>query len=1673
MRLFLYTSLLFLIAATGFSQKYGNEWINYNQQYYKIKIDKEGIYRISYATLQNIGFPVGTLNPKNIQLFNNGVEQHLYIEGENDGVFNFQDFIEFYATKNDGSFDTQLYKSINNQANPNHSLFTDTAAYYLTWNTLTNNRRLTVENDVAFSSYTPITYFFRNSRTDYTSTYFQGQTNYYQVTNPDYTAGEGWFDNAFSLGQSINKSISTSNAFIGGPSAKVNYVVVSASNYDQLSPDHHLRVTFAGFTKDSTYEGYGIHRFSQIIPTSNLGGSTTSFSFSSVNDLGSLASRNTVAYIEITYPHLPSLGNATSFKFILPDAIQSKSRIDITNFNSLSTEARLYDLTNKKRIKVVLFSGIQQMLVPNSGGEKECYLTSESQITNVTSLLPVSSDPLNPFKFKLFNTSSLISSNLIFITHNSLKIAVDDYAAYRQTTIGGSYKPIVVDIEDLYEQFAFGISKNPLAIRNFLRYINITYTDTIRGLFLVGKSYTAEFYRNNPTYWSGTLVPTIGNPPSDIMLTAGILDSLFTPLFPTGRLSAKTPNHVYLFLNKVQQYDHAKKTPEEWMKRVLHFGGGSSAAEQKEIRTYLASYAKIIEDTLFGGSVDSLFKNSSAPIQTNQSDIIKNLINNGVTLMTFFGHAAGIGFDVSIDNPSEYQNTGKYPFLLANSCFAGDIFGTSNSSSDEFVLIDNKGVIGYLASITKAIAPILNIYSKEFYKGISTTNYGKPIGKVIQDVIKNIQVDNSFIKEACYEITLHGDPMVILNSQEKPDYKITPTSIFYSPSTVTTEIDSFTVNVVVKNIGKAINFPFFIELERTLPDKSTQKYLSQLNGNRFSDTVQFKVPVLSLKGIGLNTFKANADAMNSIVEISELNNTAISDLFIKSADILPVYPPKYAIVPGPSVTLSASTSYPFSKAKKYIFELDTTSSFNSPLKKIFETTQSGGIVSWTPTVTLLDSMVYFWRVSVDSIVTGNYNWRESSFQYIIGKRGWSQANFDQFLNNKYLYLGAKKSYRTFEFVDVITQVKIQTGVYPNIPWTECWYRLDNNIMKNWTCLNQWPDFVGINFAVIDPITALPWLSTNQGGGIGNYNNVNCNSYPSASFDFYTQSTIGWTNTIQQTQAWWFDQIRKFIDTIPYGHYVLAYSVQNLNALTFSEPLFKAFESIGSSIIRSVPNYRGYAIFGRKGNTIGASNEVVGINSNAVIQLVDSINSKWNNGTIESELIGPSAKWTSLHWQVKGLESTKDTVSLSVIGVKHDGTQDVLIADLGLDSLNVYNLNNRINSSIYPFVKLKLSLSDDSLHTPAQLQKWQMIYVPVPETALNPSNHYSFFKDTIREGDEARFSVAIQNISEYDMDSLLIKYWIVDNQHQIIPLLTKRREPHPKGSIMIDSINFSTAGLAGNTSLWIEVNPNNDQVELLHINNIGDVNFFVKKDATNPILDVTFDGRHILNGDIISPKTMINIILNDENPFLIMDKMDDTASFNVFIQYPNHPVPQRIYFYENGKEIMRFIPASTSNKTCKIEYQLELLLDGTYQLLVQAKDKSSNKSGNVDYKIDFEIVTKSTITEVLNWPNPFSTFTHFVFTLTGTDIPSHFKIQIMTISGKIVRELTYSDLGSIHIGRNITKGGWDGKDEFGDQLANGVYLYRILTANYGNAIEKTQTEASKYFVKEFGKMYLMR
>ncbi|MCL4857120.1 MAG: hypothetical protein KJZ55_07620, partial [Flavobacteriales bacterium] len=690
--------------------------------------------------------------------------------------------------------------------------------------------------------------------------------------------------------------------------------------------------------------------------------------------MGSTVGRQTVAYTKLNYPHTTDLEGLTKFEkiYVDDDLTQTKTYFQFSNFSG-SGAIRFYDLTNNKKIEVVDNAADFECLIPNAGNKKECIAYRESAVKNIVNLFPVNSTGF------FTDYSSTVDTAFIIITHPQLITEANAYANYRLSSFNNPQNSFVVNINELYDQFAYGIEKHPYAIRGFVDYVLDNWSSQPNYLFLLGKSVKADLARSGANFHQN-LVPSFGNPASDLMLTAGLNGSITESPIPMGRIAATNPNHVNWYLNKVIQHENpvpnTSSSPygeTDWMKQALHFAGGDDASSASQFMGYLNGYKNTLEDDYFGGIVRSYAKTSTAPIQTTMSDSIRNAIGNGVALMTFFGHASATGgFDQNIDNPADWPNqNGKYPFLLGNACLAGDIhLPTANSVSETHVLIENKGVIGFLASVDFGLPGNLNTYSSEFYRNISFKNYGGSVGRHIKNTIQAIQGSGSNIltTSTTLGMTLHGDPSISLHSYSKPDYMIKNTSVYFTPSVVTSDLDSFEVNIVIANLGKAIDTTIAVELNRVFPSNALNfgdtTYFKIISAPKYKDTISFTLPVDLIRGLGTNAFTIFIDALSEVDEIYESNNQLTVPLEITSGEIIPIYPYKYAIVPNQGIVLKASTAFPFEPAKNYIFEVDTTDYFNSPIKETTTIYSAGGVLTWQPNLlqNMPDSTVYFWRV---------------------------------------------------------------------------------------------------------------------------------------------------------------------------------------------------------------------------------------------------------------------------------------------------------------------------------------------------------------------------------------------------------------------------------------------------------------------------------------------------------------------------------------------------------------------------------------------------------------------------------------------------------------------------------------------------------------------------------------
>lgn len=123
---------------------------------------------------------------------------------------------------------------------------------------------------------------------------------------------------------------------------------------------------------------------------------------------------------------------------------------------------------------------------------------------------------------------------------------------------------------------------------------------------------------------------------------------------------------------------------------------------------------------------------------------------------------------------------------------------------------------------------------------------------------------------------------------------------------------------------------------------------------------------------------------------------------------------------------------------------------------------------------------------------------------------------------------------------------------------------------------------------------------------------------------------------------------------------------------------------------------------------------------------------------------------------------------------------------------------------------------------------------------------------------------------------------------------------------------------------------------------------------------------------------------------------------------------------------------------EITYPFSKLSKGRHTLHVKAWDVLNN-SGEGYTEFVVEEKANLALSHVFNYPNPFTTNTRFMFEHNKPGASLDMKIEIFSVSGKIIKTIT----------RNINSPGyrvddinWDGTDDFGDKIGRGVYIYRI-------------------------------
>ena len=1682
-------------------QPYNNEWIDYSKTYYKFKVGTTGLYRIPQILLKSTLLSNGTANLASIpaeqfQLWRNGKQIPLSTSIVT-GLLGANDYIEFWGEKNDGQPDKYLYRSPEYQQSDRVSLQTDTAAFFLTFDPVTtNNLRYTATtNDVASNTLPALPYFMYSLRYNFRDYINRGlATNVGEnVYSASYDRGEFLSTNEIQLANSPY-TVTNNNLFVAttGPAATLT-AGFAANSLDtrsiQLSLNNNLLL-------NPQLGSFGAGVFTNAsVPLSTVSSNNASFSIKIITS--DSFDRVVCSFIDFQYPRQFNFGGSSSFPFSLPASAQG-NYIEISNFNAGSSTPVLYDITNMRSYTAnTAVAGLLRFVIQPTNSTSNFVLVNEDA-ANSTQVSSLQQRSFINFASTANQGDYLIISNKILMAGSINEVAA--YQSYRSSTAGGSFNAKVYDIDELVDQFAFGIKKHPLSIKNFIRYATQTFTKTPSNVLLIGKGTTYEDYwynQSSPNADKLNLVPTWGWPASDMLLASPSINPI--PAIAIGRISVVSPQELAVYLDKVITFEsiglNAAQTIAQraWMKQFVNVSGANDLGSSDQFIAYLNGYETIIRDTLMGGTVADFNKNTTGTATPIANAYMAQLFASGISLLTYFGHSAATVLDYNLNDPSVYNNTGKYPFFLVNGCSAGNFFDydtsrfvATTSLAEKFVLAPQKGTIGFIADTHFGLTDQLDTYSTGFFKSLSGAGYNKPVFKNMADAITALQIESnnftssydSFLSRMhAEEILLHGDPALKLYASAKPDYVMEDPQVVISPSIITVANNQFSVKAYLYNIGEALNDSVNVLIKRQYPDGTTANLFNQkIKPLKYMDSIILNIPIVASRDKGNNSITITIDNDNKISEISESNNTVTKSFVIFDDDINPAYPYNFSIINKSSTKLIASTANPLAVLHQYAMEIDTTELFNSPFKVAKTATSIGGELEFDPGITFTDSTVYYWRVATVP-TSGAYRWNTSSFVYLSsGGVGYNQSHLYQHLKSATSRIALDSTSRRWKYLSISSNFIIRLGLYPRDQEDAMFATLVNGqIVGESACAGH-----SLIFMVFDPITLQPLYNQPipavvQNGTLGGFmgSAAFCKAGREHNFEFSYLDTTGRR------------KMRDFMDWVPDGYIVSArlnlddpYNEVLVDTWKNDAAIYGAnntaysrLKGVGFSDLDSFYYPRVWGLVYQKNTPSFTPQWSFSQGLTDVATLNTNIASSDTLGYITSPKFGPVAAWHQLKWRGYSLDAQPgDAVQVSVVGIDTSGNATTL-----------YNLNSAqqdfdlssVSATQYPYMQLVMRDADSIHVTPYQLRYWRLLADAVPEGAVAPNIKYNFTGDTLGNGQPLNVALAFKNISDVAFrDSVKVQMQVINSSNVTQTITVAPLKKIAAGDTATVITTIDTKSFTGSNTLYINLNPNNAQPEQYLFNNFVYKNFYVKGDAIKPLLDVTFDGVHILNGDIVSAKPLIHVKLTDENQYVALD---DTSLINVQLQYPDNSVHR----YRFGSDTLRFTPAnlSTGQNVATVDFSPALSVDGTYILMVQGKDKSNNAAGVQQYNVSFDVYNKPMISNVFNYPNPFTTSTAFVFTLTGSVIPQNIKIQILTVTGKIVREITKDELGPIHIGNNITQFKWNGTDMYGSKLANGVYLYRVVTNLNGNSLDKFPTgdqgNTDKYFKAGYGKMYLMR
>lgn len=1590
--------LVTCVLRPSLAQSYDAQWHDPDRPYVKIGVVEDGIVQVTGSALAAVGVPLST-DPSTFRLIENGREIPLLYFGS-PGTLTDEARLVFAGQRNTGADETWAYAyDAGAQSSTHLSLYSDTTFYWLTWG---DGPGLRYEL-VPYSPRTGTQRVYDTARFEEDARFYAGDAN--DAFDPRYTRGEGFYLSGRIFHpragtRSVTLSL-TLPQYSAAPGDSVRLRVrvnsVNPVPYDvslDVEQPSGNRTTFVPVTS-AQWTGYQLQTLEATVPTSLLHLSEDDQIRVRLTSVHETADRKTllVDWLEADYPRALRV-DSTQFGFAplgaQPGTSQRYSVVGLEGTTVLALAPAAGTYTRGRPT-----DGVFHFEAPVIETRPVYWVAAEDSARAPASIARDASSGWH---------QASNEADYVIVTTPALRASAEEMAAYRASQNG--FRTAVVLVQDVFDEFDYG-RPTPIALQ---RFVHATQRWNVAPRYVLIWADALTLDRTSPLLaWE---VPSFGrDTPSDgwfAMQLDGPDD--WTDAVPIGRVPVRSNEAGRLFLDKMRTYE--SQPPAMWQKNLILISGGINASERSYIASNINRWGGFARQSPVGVDTTLIRRSDTDTfIDYSQPGVVTDALERGAGWLTYFGHSATYFWELNVDDPDQVDNQDELAVILSLGCATGnftDQLGDAPSLSEEFLLGGLGGAIAHVGFSGFSTASASVAFGDQLHQLV----FGDTL-RVLGDAVT--QAKDAYGERTSASTTalllfgLVGDPATQLALPSRPDFRLSPSGVAVSPETPSPADPQLDVLVRADNVGLVPSDSMTVQVERTWPDGATDVLRQRIAPFARTAEATFSLP-LAERSVGENVVAVTLDALDQIDELSETNNRVEVTKDVVAGSILVLTPEPFATVASAPTFRVLVPPSPSPVTSLHV-QLDTRTTFDSPALVEARVPVDDAYVEWTPPLAAQPGGVYHWRVRPDRGGEAA-RWETASFSVAETAPGhvrWTQRGtlFEAGTQSGLTYADGRWTLDT-ETASVRITASVGGGATAGAMYLD----------------DIEHEFAALGYGLLIVSSERPEVRAH--GTIHPY-------------------IEGGPEAVR-------DSLQRILDHAHPGDYIFArnFSGTNWRDRPVDAPVQELFRALGSTAVDTLTLGDTWILAARSGMP-DAAQEWVGpsFGQQPFIEFTRRIDLPYqrSTGTVVSPQIGPVAAWQSLQWEaVRSTDAS--TVTVDVLNAR---TGEVLIGDLRETSTPV-DLSG-VDPAAVPFLQLRATLSDTSLVSTPQLQAWSVDYAPQPEI-LFVKDSFAVSADSLRQGAGLTASAQLANLSALPVEAVAVRLRLQDAAGDDVSVQADTVRAVGPGATADVQHELGTETLTGAYTLVLDAEVLGVP-ERFAFNNTARTRFVVTEDDVAPALTVLIDGQAVPADpepvrDLQSPdlpllplRPVIEVSFEDDNTFKLLQ---DTSLATITLENVTAGTTRRVPF--SSPDIV-FEPATDEENRARIVFTPDFTgQDAVYTLRVRAFDVDGNEAEGSPYQAHFRVQSAFSISSLLPYPNPMHTFTRFAFELRGADlgIIDDFRIRVFTLTGRLVREFDLLrdpsglDSGGLRVGWN--KLAWDGRDDDGDLLAPGVYLYKV-------------------------------